>query len=172
VGSEAGLSAAEVGALYHRYGFFLRRRCRLIMKDDALADDALHESFLKLMQSGAGLHAVENKLRWLYLVVDRCCFDHLRKRSHMPKSIEAPDPVGPHPGIQIETRDAILAILEELDDDERRIAMLAFVDGHSQGEIAEALGWSRVTINKKVQAIRTRADRILTQSPAAMRGVP
>ncbi len=172
MGNEAGLSASDVGALYERYGFFLRRRCRMVLRDDALADDVLHESFLKIMRGGAELRNVEHPLRWLYCVVDRCCFDHIRKRSHLPKSMDVPDPVGPHPGIQIETRDAILTILEELDDEERRIAMLAFVDGLSQAEIAEELGWSRVTINKKVQAIRTRADRILTEAAGSTRGVP
>jgi len=161
--NEAGLSAAEVGALYERYGFFLRRRCRMILRDEALADDALQESFLKIMRGGAEVRNVEHRLRWLYRVVDRCCFDHLRKRKNAPANVEAPDPIGPHPAIEIELRDAILARLGDLDDEEKQIAMLAFVDGIPQGEIAVELGWSRVTINKKIQAIRARANRILTE---------
>ena len=34
-----------------------------------------------------------------------------------------------------------------------RIALLLFVDGMSQAEIAEEIGLSRVTVNKKIQVI-------------------
>ncbi len=47
-----------------------------------------------------------------------------------------------------------------------RIALLLFVDGMSQGEIADEVGVSRVTVNKKVQAIRARADALLGHAPS------
>jgi RNA polymerase sigma factor (sigma-70 family) len=170
--TETSLTADDVGDLYERYGYFLLRRCRMILKDDSLAHDAVQETFLKVMRGGTESSAVQRPLRWLYRIADNCCFDHIRKRRHTAETTEPPDPVGPHPGIQIEMRDAILAVLGELDDEAKRIAMLAFVDGLSQSEIADELGWSRVTINKKIQAIRTRADRILTQPPRRLRGAP
>ena len=150
--------STDIAELYARYGFFLRRRCRTILRDAALADDALQEAFVKVLGHEDALRAADEPLRWLYRVVDRCCFDVLRKRR---RSIEAPsDDEGSsaHPGTTIETRDVVLRLLGALDDDEMRIAMLLFVDGMSQGEIADEIGLSRVTVNKKVQAIRARAD--------------
>lgn len=52
---------------------------------------------------------------------------------------------------------AMHALLAELDDDERTLAVMAFVDGFDQGEIAERIGVSRVTVNKRVAALRERA---------------
>ena len=48
-----------------------------------------------------------------------------------------------------------------MDDKARQIAILAFVDGFSQGQIAERLGWSRQTINKKLKQIRETATELL-----------
>ena len=45
----------------------------------------------------------------------------------------------------------------EIADEERVIALLLFVDGLTQGEISERLGWSRQTINKKAKFIRQLA---------------
>jgi RNA polymerase sigma-70 factor (ECF subfamily) len=154
----AALRTEEVSALYAKYGFFLLRRCRTILRDAALADDALQEAFVKVMRGGAAIREADEPLRWLYRVVDRACFDALRKRR---RSVESPsDDEGEtaHPSVAIEARDAVLRLVGTLDEDEMRIAIHLVVDGMSQGEIAEEVGVSRVTVNKKVQAIRARAE--------------
>jgi RNA polymerase sigma factor (sigma-70 family) len=110
------------------------------------------------MRGGGAVRMADEPLRWLYRVVDRCCFDALRKQR---RSVEKPgddEGASVHPGVQIELRDAVLRLLGTLDEQEMRIAALLFLDGLSQGEIADEVGVSRVTVNKKVQAIRARAD--------------
>jgi RNA polymerase sigma factor (sigma-70 family) len=162
------LTHEEVTALYRRYGFFLRRRCALIVRDAGLADDAMQEAFVRLIRNGAELRGMEEPLRWLYRVVDTCSFDQLRrgKRLRNAAPIDAyTGGVGAHPAVAIEIRDAVLSLLGELDDRERRIAVLAFVDGMTQGEVAAEVGMSRVTVNKKIQAIRERAEQMLGGRP-------
>ena len=155
---DTALTTEEISSLYEKYGFFLLRRCRAILRNPALAEDALQEAFVKVMRGGAALRTADEPLRWLYRVVDRCCFDTLRKRR---RSLETPsDDEGAslHPSIQIELRDAVQRLLGGLDEQEMRIAVLLFMDGLSQGEIAQEMRVSRVTVNKKVQTIRARAD--------------
>jgi RNA polymerase sigma-70 factor, ECF subfamily len=163
---DPSLPSTDVSALYAKYGFFLRRRCRTILRDDALADDALQEAFVKVLRSEGGLRGVEEPLRWLYRVVDRCCFDALRKRRRSVESPSDEEGTSAHPGVEIEMRDAVLRLLATFGEDEMQIALLLFVDGMSQGEIAEEMGVSRVTINKRVQAIRVRADAWLGRTRA------
>jgi RNA polymerase sigma-70 factor (ECF subfamily) len=158
---DPSLHRTDVSALYAKYGFFLRRRCRTILRDDALADDALQEAFVKVLRTEGALREVEEPLRWLYRVVDRCCFDALRRRRRSVVSgggDHYEDAPTVHPGVEIEMRDVVLRLLGTFGEDEMRIALLLFVDGMSQGEIAEEVGVSRVTINKRVQAIRARAE--------------
>ncbi|HEU4533448.1 MAG TPA: sigma-70 family RNA polymerase sigma factor [Polyangiaceae bacterium] len=160
-------SQREIAALYERYGFLLRRRCLLLLRDEALADDALQDAFVRLLRSDEGAGLGDRPLRLLYRVVDTTCFDHLRRRR--VRRVEEPspdDPVGSHPDVPLEIRDAALRLLDSLADPDRRIAVLAFVDGLTQGEIAEEVGLSRVTVNKRVESLRARAATLF-RAPAA-----
>ena len=64
----------------------------------------------------------------------------------------------------IELRNAILRLLDGLDETMQRVAVMAFVDGLTQAEIGEELGLSRVTINKRVQTLRAQAEQALRDS--------
>jgi RNA polymerase sigma factor (sigma-70 family) len=163
--NDAPLSTDEVAALYQRYGYFVLRRCRAILRDPAPADDALQEAFVKVLRSGAAVRTAEEPLRWLYRVADRCCFDVLRRRRRSPETLAPDEGHSKHPGVDIEIRDAVLRMLGTLDEDEMRIAVLLVVDGMSQGEIAAEVGVSRVTVNKRVQSIRARAEAWLEGHP-------
>ena len=75
------------------------------------------------------------------------------------------DPVGVAPGIDPEARCAVVESLATLDEDQQSLAIMLFVDGLTQGQAAEELGVSRVTVNKRAQELRARLK--ITQSPAA-----
>ena len=64
---------------------------------------------------------------------------------------------------------AVVESLERLDDAQRSLAIMLFVDGLSQGEAAEELGMSRVTINKRAQDIRAQLRISHTPSSSDMR---
>jgi len=156
----------DADALYRRYGFLLRRRCRTLLRDEALADDALHEAFMNVIRHLDRFQSAEEPLRFLYRTVDNACFDQLRRRRRRRE--DGPlgyEPASAHPAVDIELRDAIVEVLGDLSDDERRIAVCAFVDGMSQGDIALEVGLSRVTVNKKIGTIRERARVLLEASP-------
>jgi RNA polymerase sigma-70 factor (ECF subfamily) len=153
------LRPEEAALLYEKYGFFLLRRCRTLLRDGPSADDALQQAFEQILRSGGAVKEASAPLRWLYRVVDRCCYDVLRRRR---RSMESPgsDELGEtaHPAVDIEARDAVLKLLGTMSEQEMQIAVLLFVDGMSQGEIADEVGVSRVTVNKKIQALRARAE--------------
>jgi RNA polymerase sigma-70 factor, ECF subfamily len=151
-----------VADLYRRYGYFVLRRCQLVLRDQATAQDALQEVFVKVLRSEVRLSELERPLGWLYRIADNVCFDLLRRRKAAPATSGAVEEVaGVHPAVRIEERNAALAILSELDERDQRICMLAFVDGMPQGQIAEEVSLSRVTINKRIQAIRAHAASVL-----------
>jgi RNA polymerase sigma-70 factor (ECF subfamily) len=158
------MSRDDVAALYQRYGFFLLRRCRLILRDEAAANDALQETFVKLMTHGATMQDTQRPLRWLSRVAERCCFDAMRKNRRLQMAVPVDsieDDVGAHPSVDPAVRNAVLCLLGRMSEQEQQIAVMAFVDGMSQGEIADEIGTSRVTVNKRMQGIRERAQRIM-----------
>ena len=156
-----GLDSAAVTKLYEKYGFFVRRRCTLLLRDTALADDALQETFLKLMKSGRPILEAEHPMRWLYRVADRACFDLLRRTKRSRQATPLDDAMGElmHPGDEPEVRRRALELLATLDEEQQRVCVMAFIDGMTQQEIADELGVSRVTIVKRVAGIRERMTK-------------
>lgn len=159
--------AFDLDALYRRYGILLRRRCRMLLRDDTLADDALHEAFVNVMHHHERFAAAAEPLRFLYRTVDNACFDQLRKhkRRREDELQDYKQLASPHPFVHIEERNAVVELLTSLPDDERTIAVCAFVNGMTQSDIALEVGLSRVTIGKKLDAIRERARVFLEDSP-------
>ena len=142
--------------MYQRYGALLSRRCRLLLRDPAQADDAVQELLSVLLRRGEGLRAADSPYRWLCRAADRACIDLLRRGKHLRMAIDIDDidPIGVAPGMDPETRCAVVESLAKLDDAQQLLAIMLFVDGLSQGEAAEELGVSRVTVNKRAQEIR------------------
>jgi RNA polymerase sigma factor (sigma-70 family) len=170
-----GLTADEVGDVVRRYGALLERRCRLFMRDRTRSQDALQELFTVLLRRGEGFREAQSKYRWLCRAADRTCLDLWRrdKRVRDALPIEEWDPVGPAPSVDPAARFSVLRALADLDDAEQTLAIMLFVDGMSQGEAADELGLSRVTINKRAQKIRERlrisqdsSNRLLEEAPS------
>ena len=155
-----GLNNREVAELYERYGHLILERCQRVLRDPTLADDALQNTFIKVMRHGAGLREASSPLGYLYRTAHRCCFDLFNKRSRRSERSLPELPSSSHPDPRFEARDLVAALLGDLRSKDREIAVRFFLEGASQGEIAEALGLSRQSINKRVQKIRERAERL------------
>jgi RNA polymerase sigma-70 factor (ECF subfamily) len=135
----------------------LLRRARVIVRDDTLAHDVLQETFVRLMRSDIDFTHVEFPLRFLYRTVHRVALDALRRRKVRASApLEDAEPLA-HPSVDSEERDYALRLLADLDEETAQIALYAFVEGMSQEEIAQELGYSRVTINKRLTALKARA---------------
>jgi RNA polymerase sigma-70 factor (ECF subfamily) len=160
---ERGLSRNEVEGVYRRYGPMLERRCRLLLRDDVLAEDAMQELLTTLLRRGQTFREATSPYAWLCRAAERASLDLLRrgKRGRDALSLDDVDVLGPAPGVDAEARRAVLESLERLDDDARHLAVLLFVDGLTQAEAAGELGVSRVTVNKRAAVIRAQLQLVL-----------
>jgi len=152
------LDEREVALAYQRYGHLVLRRCRVVTRDVALADDALQEVFMRLMRYGGAFRETDKPVRWLYRVADRVCFDLLRQRKRRaevdtPEDLSVSSEVG-----TVVDRDVVLRFLSKMDAQLQQIAVLHYVDGLTQGEIATEMGISRQTVNKKIATLHERAS--------------
>lgn len=158
-----GLNAEEIRSIYERYGHLLLRRCKTILREEAGAEDALQEVFINLLRYGAAFREAESKLSWLYRVTDRCCFAQLDKRKKTPVVDEPPKSEVEDSEDPFE-RHAVLSALSSLEAEDRKLAVLAFVEERGQGEIGKILGFSRQTVNKRLKSLRQRAVELLGDS--------
>ncbi len=162
-----GLTASEVSEVYRRYGPLLERRCRLLLRDDVLAEDALHELCATLLRRGEPLRDAASPFRWLCRAVERTSLDLLRRRKRVREAlpIDDVDALGPAPGVDVDARRAVLEALDALLPDQQTLAIMLFVDGMTQSEAADELGVSRVTVNKRAQELRGTLRLRLEEPP-------
>lgn len=150
------------------------------MRDRSKAQDALQELFTALLRRGEGFREAQAKYKWLARAADRACLDLLRRDKHVRNAlpIEEWDPVGAAPSVDPAARYSVLRALSEMEDGEQALAIMLFVDGMSQGEAADELGVSRVTVNKRAQKIREQlrisqeSSKRLLEEPSAREQVP
>ena len=158
------LTEAEIAAIYEQYGGVLLRRCRRLLGDREAAEDALHEAFVKIWRYGASYRQATARLGWLYRTVDRVCFDALAARARRSEDAFAGDAAAViEPRDQAADWQIVRLFLHRLDERMQQIAVLHWVDEMTQDEIADATGWSRQTVCKKLGQLRERAARLAAQ---------
>jgi len=138
------------------------RRCRLITRDPTLAQDAFQDAYTKLVEHGSNFRKISGKLRWLYTACDRACFSVLKKRGNIKSDgyvVDVLDDVE-NIGLRVENRESLVTFWMDLDDQEKQIAVLKYVDGLSKDDISETVGLSLETIERKLNRINDKAQAL------------
>ena len=68
--------------LYNRYKSELYCYARALVRDNHLAEDVIHDAFLRLYKTGHTLRNRKALRQWLYVVVRRLSYDALRWSQH------------------------------------------------------------------------------------------
>ena len=128
----------EVRELYDRYGYLVHRRCLALLGNATDANDALQETFLRVMKYGPA--QVDSTLAWLYGIATRVCFDQLdRRRRAEPWPARAlarlGEVLGRHTAADPELALAIGAELSRLTAPVREMVILRHLEGaHPRGD--------------------------------------
>src|SRR5262245_8509646 len=119
------------------------RRCLHLLRSEALAEDAMQDVFVQLLDRGAGLEE-RGMSSLLFQIASHVSLNRLRTRRRRP---ESPDELLLQSIADIEAseeRSVARAVLDRLFGREpvssRVIATLHFVDGMTLEEVAEAVG--------------------------------
>ena len=122
------------------YGIALR-----LTRQPALAADAVHDAFLQVWQRSSRFDPARGQPEaWLAGLLRYRAIDLLRKRGREDYGFEPAEEVDREPGpldqlATSEQAEALRRCLEELDENQRRVVLLAFVDGLSHSELATSL---------------------------------
>lgn len=161
------MTEAELGKLYERYGYLVHRRCVAILGTEHDADDALQETFARVQKYPPA--NVTSMMGWLYGVAARVCFDQLRAQRRTeawPERLLTPlrELWGGSIESPAEGSLSLGGLLASLDERTREIAVLHFLDGMTQEEIAVVTGYSRKTIGVKLKAAAQTLREAVTSS--------
>jgi RNA polymerase sigma-70 factor (ECF subfamily) len=157
------LGAPTLAEIYAQYGRSVYRRALCLLGDEAAAQDATHEVFLRMMKAGETQFDA-GPMAWLYRVTTNLCLNSLRdgKRQGAILSRWKPEDAAPIvSGDEAEARIAVRRILEQVPSDLQEIAIYYYVDELSHDEIATIVGTSRRTIGNRLAMFHALTDELL-----------
>lgn len=136
------MAADQVRALYEQYKNGIYRYALSITKDHDLAEDVLHDTFVKLLTGGIRCAAGKEQA-WLYRIARNTCYDYLRKnKREQPYMQELAAGDG---------RLAYIELISALSLQEREIVTLKIVGGLTHKEIGAVLGITAGAAQKRYE---------------------
>jgi RNA polymerase sigma factor (sigma-70 family) len=142
--------------LYDRFGRIAFGLARRILRDDALAEDAVQDGFLAAWRSAARFVPERAKAStWLLTLVHRRAVDLVRREERRRAEPLDDAPVAPTAStddvvwLRLE-RERVQGALRALPDQQREAIELAYYGGFTQSELAERLGQPIGTIKSRM----------------------
>ena len=158
-----------LGVLYDRFGRLAFRLAFRILRDRALAEDAVQEAFLAIWRSADAYKSERAKpSTWILTVVHRRAVDIVRReQSRRGEPLEvAPEPSAgsaDEDAVLRDRRAAVQAALTELPGEQRQALELAYYGGLTQSELAERLGVPIGTVKSRMFAGLGRLRELLAE---------
>ncbi len=160
--------------LLERIGSRVYQRCRAILRDDYLAEEAFQDTFRDLIRKRASIPSYQSAAAWAYQTATNHS-RHLRRKGWLWRTRERGRPVEPaeQSAPQADHADEVDRLLAALPDRYRRPIELVYWQGLTHAEAAAALGWPKGTVDSYVaQGLkRLRAESLKLGLPALTLGV-
>lgn len=147
---------AALGELYDRYGRIAYGLALRVLRDRALAEDAVQEAFLAVWRTAGGFLAERAKpSTWILTLVHRRAVDLVRRESRRRSE---PLEAAPHPAGEATDEEAWLRsqrqvvqeALRKLPAEQREALELAYYGGFTQSELAGRLGLPLGTVKSRM----------------------
>lgn len=139
----------------------LLRTCYLLVKDVALAEDAVQDTFVKAWQAHDHFRGEGSEKSWLMRIAVNTCRDLRRGKwfRHVDRQVRMEDLPEPAETFQWEDDTVTRAILA-LPDGLRQVVTLRYYQGFTVQEAADILKLSRRTVHYRLE----KAERLLKES--------
>ncbi|SDU49576.1 sigma-70 family RNA polymerase sigma factor [Pseudomonas yamanorum] len=128
--------------LYQQESFRLLGVALRIVRDKAVAEDIVHDAFIKIWKGAASFDPHKGSARgWVYSVTRHLALNAVRSSGREVPLSEEHESAAPTDTFDYQARSGrIYSCLEQLDPARRNCILHAYVDGYSHSEIAHKLG--------------------------------
>lgn len=153
---------ATVVSAYREMRDGLHRSLSRRLRDPDLAEDIVHDVFLRIHERAGQLRDVDRVRGWIARIAHHAMLDALRRRrpeQELPESLadDAEDPDGVPAALQ----GALRSMLDQLAPDDREALWATEWEGRTQRELAEMWGISLSGAKSRVQRARKRLKDLL-----------
>jgi RNA polymerase sigma-70 factor, ECF subfamily len=158
----ANVADDRLSALYRKYGPVVYWRCLKILRNEAAAEDAAQETFLRVCRNLETAPDADEAARWIWRIATNYCLSEVRNQKQRPEARETiPEiPAGRPLEDVLADRDMVARIIGRVDQKLRAVAFAHYVDGLEHVETARRLGLSRRTVANRLAAFNDRARKI------------
>jgi RNA polymerase sigma-70 factor (ECF subfamily) len=155
----------DVGQIYEEFRNPLKAFISRRISDPALAEDLLHDVFLKIHDQIGSLKEQEKLPAWIYQITRNAIIDSSRKQRHFP--VEHFAEIATERSQINEISESLVPVIQRmvkrLPDKYREALVLADYRGIKQAEIAERFGISLSAAKSRVQRARALLKNLLLQ---------
>lgn len=141
----------EIAAIYERHSQTVYRVCFAYMKNPMDTEDAVQETFYRLISKNPILESEEHEKAWLIRTATNICKDELKHWWRRHENIDD------HHELQseetIHTDDVFQAVME-LPDKYKTVIYLYYYEGYNSAEIAKILRKPKATIRYHLHEAR------------------
>ena len=145
------LSDKEITEIYNRHVDTVYRVCFAYMKNIADTEDALQETFIKLIKSEPEFQSIEHEKAWLIRTAGNTCKNILRHWWRKRENIENYSNLHGNSGIKT---DDLLNQIMQLPDKYKIVIYMYYYEGYSSVEIADILRKPKSTIRNYLHEAR------------------
>lgn len=154
--------------LYYKYKNLMKYKAIEILNDEYIAEDAVHEAFIKLTRhlDGVDENNSHKTTSFLVVIVRNVCYDILRKQKHDKsfdlEEIEDIGYVSFNSFDTVELQD-IYESIGSLPDKYREIIELKVYHNLSDKEISDIIGIDNANVRKRLQRAREMLKKKLVE---------
>lgn len=159
------MSEDRLTELYRKYGPVIYARCRNLLRDDALAEDATQETFMRVYRHLDKAPDSDQALAWIYRVATNYCLNALRNQKRAPEPVaELPERGGGDMQQLLADKDLARRLIDRAPEKLKAVAYLHLVDGMEQVEVARVLDISRRTVINRLNEFEKNAHKFAKRS--------
>lgn len=166
IGRASGGDARALEVLYERYSGVVFSFSLRLVQDRQLAEELLQEVFFRAWQQGGAYSSQRGTfVTWLLSITHNMAIDEIRKRRRRPQKADSEEPeqvlaavADTSAGSDVEEevwlgslRDTVATALRTLPPAQREAIEMAYFQGLTQREIADALGEPLGTIKTRMR---------------------
>ena len=172
-GSTSEAAGAAIAALVDEYAGTLYRVAYSVLRNAADAEDAVQETYLRVLRHRDGLAEIRDPRVWLVRIVWNVVLDRKRRAKTRPETDDIADLARmlPATGLTAEERVAsaqhhenVLRAVSQLPEKEQRVLILSAFEELSSVEIAQVLGTTESTIRSRLFRARNLLSTLLSHS--------
>ena len=144
----------EIAEIYKRHSKTIYRVCYGFMKNTADTEDAVQDTFIRLIRKGPAFESEEHEKAWLIRTATNICKNMLKHWWRRHENIEDHYDIESPEAVDTAKADDVLSAVMDLPDKYKTVVYLYYYEGYSSVQIADILAKPQSTVRNYLREAR------------------